>query len=168
MVPFALGHLYAFSHHDYDESRLSARVPLIHSLRDAFGVNDIIQDSYHTFKGTPFRGYTDINQSNERQAEDGEGQFVLDKNRSRHVHRKLRKLKEYKEQGDEITPIEFLVEEELEGEYNLSREVGGDYGYPVIIDMKTEMEIQEANKKKLAEDIDDDGNNEKSDELENS
>jgi hypothetical protein len=50
---FAILHAYAFPWTDYDDSRLSSRVPLPHAVRDALGIKDIIQDAYHTFARTP-------------------------------------------------------------------------------------------------------------------
>ncbi|KND02010.1 uncharacterized protein SPPG_02515 [Spizellomyces punctatus DAOM BR117] len=55
-MPFlAMLHWYAFPWTDYDDRRLSSRVAFLYAVRDAFGVKDIIQDTYHTFRGTRFR-----------------------------------------------------------------------------------------------------------------
>jgi hypothetical protein len=48
-VGFAIGHWYAFSWTDYDDGILSSRVSLLHAIRDAFGMKDIVQDTYQTF-----------------------------------------------------------------------------------------------------------------------
>lgn len=156
MLPFALAHMYAFSHKDYETSQNLARLPLRDAIRDAFGVRDIIQDSYHTFKGTAFRSYADINPENERDLEDGVQDFVLDKNRSRHVHRKLRKMNRSHSQDinlvEDRQELEFSdLGDEEEIAYRDSRKLTfGDYRFPSIVDMKTEMEIQERNRRKLA------------------
>ncbi|ORZ26781.1 organic solute transporter Ostalpha-domain-containing protein [Lobosporangium transversale] len=55
MVFAALGHWYAFSHRDYTETDIqSARMPVYYAIRDACGIQDIIQDSLETLKGTRF------------------------------------------------------------------------------------------------------------------
>ena len=52
MPIFAASHLYAFSWRDFaDNSILSARMPLHHALRDAFGIIDLIEDTKQTFTG---------------------------------------------------------------------------------------------------------------------
>jgi hypothetical protein len=48
-VGFAIGHWYAFSWTDYEDGILSSRVTLLHAVRDAFGIKDIVQDTYQTF-----------------------------------------------------------------------------------------------------------------------
>ncbi|KAF9353253.1 hypothetical protein BGX26_008978 [Mortierella sp. AD094] len=55
MVFASVGHWYAFSHKDYTESDIqSARMPVYYAIRDACGIQDIIQDSVETLKGTRF------------------------------------------------------------------------------------------------------------------
>lgn len=57
MPIFAIAHWYAFSWHDFaDKNISSARMPLGHAFRDAFGVRDLIQDSRDTFRGDNY-GY---------------------------------------------------------------------------------------------------------------
>ncbi|EEU40374.1 uncharacterized protein NECHADRAFT_91131 [Fusarium vanettenii 77-13-4] len=57
MPIFAVAHWYAFSWHDFaDNSILSARMPLNHAFKDAFGVRDLIEDSKITFLGDSY-GY---------------------------------------------------------------------------------------------------------------
>ncbi|KAF4471737.1 hypothetical protein FALBO_1338 [Fusarium albosuccineum] len=57
MPIFAVAHWYAFSWHDFaDNSILSARMPLNHAFKDAFGVRDLIEDSKITFRGDSY-GY---------------------------------------------------------------------------------------------------------------
>lgn len=57
MPIFAVAHWYAFSWHDFaDNSILSARMPLRHAFKDAFGVRDLIEDSKLTFRGDTY-GY---------------------------------------------------------------------------------------------------------------
>lgn len=57
MPIFAVAHWYAFSWHDFaDNSILSARMPLNHAFKDAFGVRDLIEDSKITFRGDTY-GY---------------------------------------------------------------------------------------------------------------
>ena len=52
MPIFAIGHLYAFSWHDYADITISAaRMPVKYALRDAFGIRDLIQDTKETFEG---------------------------------------------------------------------------------------------------------------------
>lgn len=49
---FAVAHWYAFSWHDYADSTISAaRMPFKYALRDAFGPQDLIQDTKETFGG---------------------------------------------------------------------------------------------------------------------
>ncbi|CAG9944382.1 unnamed protein product [Clonostachys rosea f. rosea IK726] len=57
MPIFAMAHWYAFSWQDFaDNSIQSARMPLRHALRDAFGPRDLIEDSKQTFGGETY-GY---------------------------------------------------------------------------------------------------------------
>ncbi|RBR16914.1 uncharacterized protein FIESC28_06748 [Fusarium coffeatum] len=57
MPIFAVAHWYAFSWHDFaDNSILSARMPLRHAFKDAFGIRDLIEDSKLTFRGDTY-GY---------------------------------------------------------------------------------------------------------------
>jgi hypothetical protein len=57
MPIFAVAHWYAFSWHDFaDNSIMSARMPVKHALRDAFGIRDLIEDSKETFRGDKY-GY---------------------------------------------------------------------------------------------------------------
>lgn len=57
MPMFAIAHWYAFSWHDFaDNSILSARMPLSHAFRDAFGIRDLIEDTKITFQGDTY-GY---------------------------------------------------------------------------------------------------------------
>lgn len=52
MPLFAIAHWYAFSWHDYADVTISAaRMPVKYALRDAFGPNDLIQDTKETFAG---------------------------------------------------------------------------------------------------------------------
>ena len=46
----SLAHTFAFGHTYYDEMN-TARMPLKYALRDAFGINDVFQDSYQTILG---------------------------------------------------------------------------------------------------------------------
>ena len=49
---FAIAHWYAFSWHDYADVTISAaRLPVKYALRDAFGAQDLIQDTKETFGG---------------------------------------------------------------------------------------------------------------------
>ncbi|GJJ67879.1 hypothetical protein EMPS_00225 [Entomortierella parvispora] len=51
----SFGHLYAFSYKDYIDPEIpSARMPIYYALRDAFGIQDIIEDSRETLQGTRF------------------------------------------------------------------------------------------------------------------
>ncbi|KAF9273825.1 hypothetical protein BGZ68_001173, partial [Mortierella alpina] len=55
MIFVGLGHWYAFSHRDYVENDIqSARLPVYYAVRDACGIQDVIQDSLETLKGTRF------------------------------------------------------------------------------------------------------------------
>lgn len=57
MPIFAVAHWYAFSWHDFaDNSILSARMPVRHAFRDAFGLLDLIVDSRVTLRGDTY-GY---------------------------------------------------------------------------------------------------------------
>lgn len=57
MPAFAIAHWYAFSWHDFADSRVSAaRMPVKYAMRDAFGIRDLIQDSKETFTGDKY-GY---------------------------------------------------------------------------------------------------------------
>ncbi|KAF2796973.1 DUF300-domain-containing protein [Melanomma pulvis-pyrius CBS 109.77] len=52
MPIFSLAHWYAFSWHDYADDTISAaRMPVKYALRDAFGPQDLIQDTKDTFGG---------------------------------------------------------------------------------------------------------------------
>lgn len=52
MPLFAIAHWYAFSWHDYADITISAaRMPVKYALRDAFGAQDLIQDTKETFAG---------------------------------------------------------------------------------------------------------------------
>ena len=52
MPIFAITHWYAFSWHDYaDKSISAARLPVIYALRDAFGPQDLIEDTKMTLRG---------------------------------------------------------------------------------------------------------------------
>ncbi|KAF2010414.1 DUF300-domain-containing protein [Aaosphaeria arxii CBS 175.79] len=52
MPIFSLAHWYAFSWHDYADQTISAaRMPVKYALRDAFGPQDLIQDTKDTFGG---------------------------------------------------------------------------------------------------------------------
>lgn len=49
---FAVAHWYAFSWHDYADAAISAaRLPVKYALRDAFGVQDLIEDTKQTLRG---------------------------------------------------------------------------------------------------------------------
>ncbi|KAI7823020.1 organic solute transporter Ostalpha-domain-containing protein [Gamsiella multidivaricata] len=55
MVFASVGHWYAFSHKDYTDIDIqSARMPVYYAIRDACGIQDIVQDSLETLKGTRF------------------------------------------------------------------------------------------------------------------
>lgn len=57
MPLFAILHLYAFSHRDYEDDRLqySGRMPFWYAVRDSiFGFKDVLEDSLTTLKGTGF------------------------------------------------------------------------------------------------------------------
>lgn len=57
MPAFAIAHWYAFSWHDFADSRIaSARMPVRYAARDAFGIRDLIQDTKETFSGDKY-GY---------------------------------------------------------------------------------------------------------------
>lgn len=57
MPAFAIAHWYAFSWKDFaDNSIFSARMPLRHAFKDAFGPKDLIEDSKQTFMGDNY-GY---------------------------------------------------------------------------------------------------------------
>ena len=52
MPVFAIAHWYAFSWHDYADPTISAaRLPVKYAMRDAFGAQDLIQDTKETFGG---------------------------------------------------------------------------------------------------------------------
>ena len=52
MPAFAVAHWYAFSWKDFANNNIqSARMPLGHAFRDAFGPKDLIEDSKQTFRG---------------------------------------------------------------------------------------------------------------------
>jgi len=53
MPLFAIAHMYAFSHTDYIDRKVSyvARMPMYYAFRDAFGLLDVIQDSKSTLRG---------------------------------------------------------------------------------------------------------------------
>lgn len=52
MPAFAVAHWYAFSWKDFANNDIhSARMPLGHAFRDAFGPKDLIEDSKQTFRG---------------------------------------------------------------------------------------------------------------------
>ncbi|KAI9231131.1 MAG: organic solute transporter Ostalpha-domain-containing protein [Podila humilis] len=82
MVFASLGHWYAFSHKDYtDISVCSARMPIYYAIRDACGIQDIIQDSLETLKGTRFTYRT---------FEPSEGVATIGKSRSGRIMAGLR------------------------------------------------------------------------------
>ncbi|KAF2004557.1 DUF300-domain-containing protein [Amniculicola lignicola CBS 123094] len=55
MPIFAMAHWYAFSWHDYADDTISAaRMPVKYALRDAFGPQDLIQDTKDTFGGKKY------------------------------------------------------------------------------------------------------------------
>ncbi|XBW35051.1 hypothetical protein QEN19_000615 [Hanseniaspora menglaensis] len=56
MVPFAIGHLIAFSNEPYTYKKLpeSSRLSLKYALRDFLGIQDLIIDSYNTLFGTEY------------------------------------------------------------------------------------------------------------------
>lgn len=56
MVPFAIGHLIAFSNEPYTYKKLpeSSRLSFKYALRDFLGVQDLIIDSYNTLFGTEY------------------------------------------------------------------------------------------------------------------
>lgn len=57
MPMFAAAHWYAFSWKDFADNNISsARMPVGHALRDAFGIRDLIEDSKDTFRGDNY-GY---------------------------------------------------------------------------------------------------------------
>lgn len=57
MPAFAMAHWYAFSWKDFANNNIqSARMPLGHAFRDAFGPKDLIEDSKQTFMGEGY-GY---------------------------------------------------------------------------------------------------------------
>lgn len=57
MPIFAVAHWYAFSWHDFADNNVSsARMPVGHAFRDAFGIRDLIEDSKETFRGDNY-GY---------------------------------------------------------------------------------------------------------------
>lgn len=57
MPIFAVAHWYAFSWHDFADNNVSsARLPVGHAFRDAFGIRDLIEDSKETFRGDNY-GY---------------------------------------------------------------------------------------------------------------
>ncbi|KAG0335133.1 hypothetical protein BG004_000124 [Podila humilis] len=73
---------YAFSHKDYmDLSVKSARMPIYYAIRDACGVQDVIQDSLETLNGTRFTYRT---------FEPSEGVATLGKSRSYRIMAGLR------------------------------------------------------------------------------
>ena len=52
MPGFAMAHWYAFSWQDFADNKVSAaRLPVKYTLRDAFGIRDLIEDSKLTFRG---------------------------------------------------------------------------------------------------------------------
>ncbi|KAI0309821.1 organic solute transporter Ostalpha-domain-containing protein [Amylostereum chailletii] len=53
MPLFAIAHMYAFSHRDYIDPRVSfvGRMPMFYALRDAFGYKDVLEDSKATLWG---------------------------------------------------------------------------------------------------------------------
>lgn len=56
MPMFAVAHWYAFSWHDFADNNVSsARMPVGHAFRDAFGIRDLIEDSKETFQGDNYR-----------------------------------------------------------------------------------------------------------------
>lgn len=56
MPMFAIAHWYAFSWHDYADSRVSAaRMPVWYAVRDAFGIRDLIEDTKETFLGNKYK-----------------------------------------------------------------------------------------------------------------
>ena len=56
MVPFAIGHLVAFSNEPYTYKKLpeSSRLSFKYALRDFLGFRDLINDSYNTLFGTEY------------------------------------------------------------------------------------------------------------------
>ena len=55
MPLFAIAHWYAFSWHDYADPTISAaRLPVKYAMRDAFGAQDLIQDTKETFGGKSY------------------------------------------------------------------------------------------------------------------
>lgn len=55
MPIFAVAHWYAFSWHDYADVTISAaRMPVKYALRDAFGIQDLIEDTKETFSGNKY------------------------------------------------------------------------------------------------------------------
>ncbi|RKO91525.1 organic solute transporter Ostalpha-domain-containing protein [Blyttiomyces helicus] len=121
---FAFGHRIAFPWTDYTDSRLSSRVPLLHSVRDAFGVKDIVQDTYHTFRGTTFKPQR---ADSGGELEDGETQFGIHGGR---------RADDVDDDDDDRTSLEFPdLEADLETEaaYSKCRElVYGDFNFPVV------------------------------------
>lgn len=55
MPAFAVAHWYAFSWKDFANDNVqSARMPLSHAFKDAFGPKDLIEDSKQTFRGEDY------------------------------------------------------------------------------------------------------------------
>ncbi|KAI8806518.1 organic solute transporter Ostalpha-domain-containing protein [Cladochytrium replicatum] len=150
MVPFAFGHMYAFSHLDFapkNPNSTYGRMPLSYAVRDTLGLADVVSDIRHALHGTFFRNIRLTSSELFEQAdEDGETEFVLGSERRYYGGRRGRGMTRY---GAVSSSVEVWEGEEIEepwkgpeedtateDAYRASRMlVYGDPNYPVVADM---------------------------------
>ncbi|KAI9264996.1 organic solute transporter Ostalpha-domain-containing protein [Phascolomyces articulosus] len=151
MIPAAIAHSFSFSYEDYyDHNVHSARMPIMHAIRDSLGLKDVYMDTLDTLRGTQF---------NYRSFEPSEGVPHIGSSRTSRIMAGLRyssstakkhwlepaPVSRYLNTGgrgmngeivEDEDPLEFDDPnpwDEVEALYEQSRNmVFGDYNYPVI------------------------------------
>lgn len=154
MIPAAIAHWYSFTYKDYTYFPLASRVPLFYSIKDAFGFKDIVQDSYHTFKGTTFKFMEKLtlDQKYENQFSNHETDFILRENRGYHSistnnNSHKNKINSTDGYSTSVTFSDINSDDEIEKIYKKSREFeNGDYNYPVITSSKVKQQIADKQK----------------------
>ncbi|RPD56533.1 DUF300-domain-containing protein [Lentinus tigrinus ALCF2SS1-6] len=83
MPLFAIAHMYAFATRDYVDPHITyvARMPVLHALRDAFGLKDVVEDVKATLRGEGM---------DYREFEPSEGQIHQGAGRDRRIRAGLR------------------------------------------------------------------------------
>ncbi|KAJ3276977.1 hypothetical protein HDV01_000029 [Terramyces sp. JEL0728] len=115
MPLFAWMHWYAFPWTDYDDSRLSSRLQIKYAIRDALGIRDIVLDTRKTFSFGSYGGIylEDSDESLPFRTPGSPRRYVL---------------------NDDRVDIRFEMDEELEQQYSLARELTyGDPKFPVFV-----------------------------------